>query len=118
MPMFRMLVVALLSLWSFASTAAPKHKLDGRDREVVFVNFETGVIIVALYAVNTRTEGWGENMIVGRQVLPQQVAFIEFEDGSGDCVFNLKAVTSDGKEYIRRRVDICRDQFWMATEHD
>ena len=59
------------------------------------------------YRSNTGTNSWQED-ILGRDVLPSgSEVRINFNDSTGYCMFDLKAVFEDGDEVIQERVNIC-----------
>lgn len=76
------------------------------DRRVTIVN-ETGYTMTNFYGSNTGSKSWEED-ILGQDVLPSgsQVS-INFNDQSGYCMFDFKAVFEDGDELIRERVNVC-----------
>jgi hypothetical protein len=76
------------------------------DRRVTIVN-ETGFTMTNFYGSNTGSNSWEED-ILGQDVLPSgsQVS-INFNDQSGYCMFDFKAVFEDGDELIRERVNVC-----------
>jgi len=76
------------------------------NRQVTIVN-NTGFGIVNFYGSNTGTNDWQED-ILGQDILPSgsQVT-INFNDGSGYCKFDLKAVFDDGDEVVQEDVNIC-----------
>lgn len=76
------------------------------DRRVTIVN-ETGFAMTNFYGSNTGSSSWEED-ILGADILPSgsQVS-INFNDRSGYCMFDFKAVFEDGDELIRERVNVC-----------
>lgn len=86
-----------------ATLASPALALD---RRVTIVN-NTGFGIVNFYGSNTGANDWQED-ILGQDVLPSgsQVT-INFNDGSGYCKFDFKAVFDDGDVLVRENVNVC-----------
>lgn len=86
-----------------ATLATPALALD---RRVTIVN-NTGFAITNFYGSNKGTNDWQED-ILGQNVLPSgsQVT-INFDDGSGYCKFDFKAVFDDGDVLVREDVNIC-----------
>ena len=76
------------------------------DRRVRIVN-ETGFSIVRFYGSNTGTDDWQED-ILGTDVLPSgSSVIINFDDGTGYCKYDLRAVFDDGDEVTQTGVNIC-----------
>ena len=86
-----------------ATLATPSLALD---RRVTIIN-NTGFTITNFYGSNKGTNSWEED-ILGQDILPSgsQVT-INFNDGSGYCKFDLKAVFDDGDEVVQEDVNIC-----------
>ena len=86
-----------------ATVASPALALD---RRVTIIN-NTGFTITNFYGSNKGTNSWEED-ILGQSTLPSgsQVT-INFNDGSGYCKFDFKAVFSDGDVLVRENVNVC-----------
>lgn len=79
---------------------------DALDRRVRIVN-ETGVTMVRFFGSNTGSGSWEED-ILGEDVLPSGSAVVvNFDDASGYCKFDFKAVFEDGDELVRQGVNVC-----------
>lgn len=99
--MSRLASVVLAGSVLFATL--PAHALD---RRVTIVN-ETGYTIVKFYGSNTGSDNWEED-ILGQDVLPSgSSVVINFDDASGYCKFDFRAVFDDGDELVKQGVNIC-----------
>ncbi|AZV76845.1 hypothetical protein EBB79_02320 [Parasedimentitalea marina] len=99
----RNFVTALAAMAVTVTTAIPAFALD---RRVRIVN-DTGYVLVEFYGSNKGSSSWEED-ILGRDVLRSgQSVMIDFDDGTGYCKFDFKAVFDDGDELIRKGVNIC-----------
>ncbi|MDP1670427.1 hypothetical protein [Phaeovulum sp.] len=86
-----------------ASIALPAAALD---RRVRIIN-NTKFTIVEFYGSHTGTTSWQED-ILGRDVLPPGNSVnINFDDGTGYCVFDFKAVFNDGDVLEKYGVNVC-----------
>lgn len=94
---------AILVVLFGAILAGPAFALD---RRVTIVN-NTGFTMVKFYGSNKGAKTWEED-ILGEDVLPSgsQVS-VNFNDESGYCKFDFKAVFDDGDELVREDVNIC-----------
>lgn len=99
----RILMTAITALAVTATTSIPAFALD---RQVRIVN-ETGYVLVEFYGSNKGSRSWEED-ILGPDVLGSgQSVMINFDDGTGYCKFDFKAVFDDGDVLIRKNVNIC-----------
>lgn len=77
------------------------------DRSVTVIN-ATGYTITQFYGSNSGRSSWEED-ILGSAVLPSGSAVdINFNDGTGACLFDFKAVFADGSSVVESNVDVCR----------
>jgi len=84
--------------------ASPASALD---RRVRIVN-NTGYTIVEFYGSNKGADSWQED-ILGYDVLgPYSSQVINFDDGSGYCKFDFKAVFNNGNEAKDYDINICQ----------
>ena len=92
--------VGLISSSLVTSASAANRKVD-------IIN-DTGKTMVEFYASNTGTKDWEED-ILGRDTLePGEEFEADINDGTGACVFDFKAVFSDGSSRVREDVDVCK----------
>jgi hypothetical protein len=92
-------IATLLTLASVLPAAA-------LDRRVTIIN-NTGYTIVNFFGSNTGTSSWEED-ILGNDVLPSGSSVqINFNDGTGYCMFDFLAIFDDGEQLIREGVNIC-----------
>lgn len=83
--------------------AAPASALD---RRVTIVN-NTGYTIVRFFGSNTGADTWQED-ILGDDVLPTgSSVVINFDDATGYCKFDFKAIFEDGDELVKQGVNVC-----------
>ncbi len=86
----------------FGLTALPASA----ERRLNVVN-NTGMDIVQLYGSNKEATDWGEDLLVTEDLESGTSLEINFDDGSDLCVFDFKAVFSDGNELTQFDKDIC-----------
>ncbi|PCJ69969.1 MAG: hypothetical protein COA62_09700 [Rhodobiaceae bacterium] len=87
----------------FLATAAPSQ---AENRNVRIIN-ETNSTMVEFYASNIGADIWEED-ILGYDVMPAgDSLMIDIDDGTGYCLYDFKAVFSNGKVLIKERVDVC-----------
>jgi hypothetical protein len=107
----RLVVLASLALSTASLTACvdsgTTYTTGSIDRSVTVFN-ASGYTIVQFYGSNTGRSSWEED-ILGTGVLPSGSAVdINFNDGSGACLFDFKAVFADGSSVVESNIDVCR----------
>lgn len=76
------------------------------DRRVRIVN-DTGFDIVRFYGSNKGSKSWEED-ILGSDILSSGSSVtINFDDNSGYCKFDFKAVFNDGDVLVKKNINIC-----------
>lgn len=76
------------------------------DRWVVIVN-DTSFDIVEFYGSNTGANTWEED-ILGRDLLRAgEKVRVNFDDGTGYCMFDFRAVFEDGDVLVSEKINIC-----------
>jgi len=89
-----------------ALSAAAVQSNDGHDRHVVIKN-RTGWTMLRFYASDSRSDDWEED-ILGQDVLEDgENVRINIDDGSGACLYDFKAVFTNGQELTRSRINVC-----------
>lgn len=98
---------ALLAVMTAALFSTPASA-DTHDRRVRITN-ATPYPIYQLYGSNTGTDVWEED-ILGNSVLRSgESVVVDFDDGSGYCRFDLKAVYGRNSADVRNRVNVCTE---------
>ncbi|MBC2834273.1 hypothetical protein [Paragemmobacter straminiformis] len=67
----------------------------------------TGFGIVGFYGSADGDVSWEENLLGGQTLAPGASLSVNFDNGSGNCVFDLRAVFDDGDETVVQDVDVC-----------
>ena len=102
------LAVVLLGLVSITAAVAQEN------RHVRIINRASSPIY-HLYASNVDRGGWEED-ILGLDVLPTgEYRDANIDDGTGHCLFDLKAVLGDGRTAVRRNFNVCTGSSWTVT---
>ncbi len=107
-----MLRVAALS---FAVSMALPQVASAQSRWVKVVNRSSDVVWV-LYGTNTGNTKWGRDRLGGGVISPGYEIRINFSDGSGACVFDLRAETQDGRNWTKMGVNICDKDMWTLYD--
>lgn len=76
------------------------------DRKVEIIN-KTGYTMTEFYGSNNGTNEWEED-ILGADVLPHNSSIaIDFDDGTGHCIFDFLVKFEDGDQLQEDNVDVC-----------
>lgn len=76
------------------------------DRHVEIIN-KTDSPIVNFYASNVGTNDWQEDMFGNGVLNPDHEVNVNFNDGSGYCKFDFRAVFADGTVLVQQNVNVC-----------
>jgi len=66
------------------------------------------------YASNTSRSTWGPDQLGSSVLGPGRYMTINFDDGTGACVFDFRARFSTGQE-LTARVNVCVESRWVYT---
>ena len=104
-----------LGLAALLLPLAPEHAVaqsrDRHDRRMVIVN-ESPRIIREFYATNTGVNSWGRDLLGQAVIHPGQRYVVNFDDGTGFCMFDFRAVLDNGRPVERYRVNVCEYVSW------
>ena len=95
------LIVPLISC--AIAFAAPAF---AQDRKVTIVN-NSGFTISYLYGSNVGTTFWEEDLLSSNVLSSGATVDVNFNDTTGYCRFDLRAIFDDGTELVRRDVNVC-----------
>ena len=101
---------ALLALLPATETQAQR---DRYDRRMVIIN-ETGRTIYSFHATNKSVTVWGADLLGQDVIEPGRTYVLNFNDGTGYCMFDFKAVLDNGRAIERYRVDVCTAASWRV----
>lgn len=102
--------VALIATALMAFTASA-NSADGKDRRIDLVN-DTSVTMTEFYASNIDSDSWEEDILDGDYLRPGKKFEINIDDGTGYCLFDLKAVFADGDVVTENDFNVCVETRW------
>ena len=79
---------------------------DALDRRVTIIN-DTSYDIVEFYGSQRDAATWEENILGGDILSAGSQLSINFDDGTGYCIFDFRAVFSDGDVLVREGINVC-----------
>lgn len=98
----RSLLAALIS----ASVILSATAASALDRRVVIHNGAKEPIFY-LHGSNTGTTDWEEDILGNDVLMPGAEVRVNFDDGTGFCVFDFKATFESGREETEYGVNVC-----------
>jgi hypothetical protein len=102
-------LVGLFAVWPPESAGAQSR--DRFDRRMVIVN-ESRLVIREFYATNSGVNRWGRDLLGQSVIRPGQRYVFNFDDGTGYCLFDFRAVLENGRAIERYRVNVCENVSW------
>jgi hypothetical protein len=98
------------------ATPAAKREAN-RERRMDIVN-QTGHTIQHFYATNTSVKKWGRDLLGEAVIPPGQSYRFDFNDGTGACSFDFRAVLDNGRPIERYNVNVCTSTAWILRLGD
>lgn len=84
---------------------------DGRNRVMNITN-NTGVTMTHFYASNTGQRTWGPDQLGSTVMYSGSGRRINFDDGTGACMYDFKARFADGDVLITNSINVCVQSTW------
>lgn len=88
---------------------------DGKNRRVRMVN-ATSYTIERMYGSNEGRTSWEEDVLGDSVLRPGNSVVVNWDDGSCYCIFDFKAVFSDGDKSEKRGLDVCKLETFRFVE--
>lgn len=106
--LFNRVLIAAAFLAAFATSAA------AQERWVRIIN-QSGYTLVEFYGSNKGSNSWEEDILGSSVVYNGSSVNINFDDGTGYCIFDFKAVFSGGQVVTKYGVNICELDSYTYT---
>ncbi len=94
------LITLALAVVAAAGTASA-------DQRLLRVNNLADATIIRLYVSPSGAEDWGADVLASGMLEPGESMLLDYDDGSGTCVFDVKAVYTTDEESILSEVNFC-----------
>ena len=102
---------AVASLAGAASAAST----DGKNRKVMVQNISTQTVR-ELYASPVTAKTWEEDLLGQRTLTAGQSISADIDNGTNECMYDLKVVMANGKELVHRQVNVCAASKWVIGD--
>ena len=107
MSISRLSVFALATLGFFAVASVAIAQDDDQDRQVRIIN-NTGHVMEEFHASNVANDDWGDDILGVDELEDGQSTVIDFDDATGHCKFDFKAVFDDGTVDVKHGINVCK----------
>jgi hypothetical protein len=107
------LVAAVAAMTAVSTTAWASN--DGKNRKVTVENV-SNQSIYNLYASPITSKTWEEDLL-GDGTIPAGTSKIaNIDNGTNECNYDLKVVLANGREQVRRGVNVCAISKWVIGD--
>jgi hypothetical protein len=107
--------LTLIALLGVGTANVQAGRFDPYNRRVTVIN-DTSTTMWSFYASNVGRLSWEED-IFGPSVLHSgRSVVVNIDDGTGYCLYDLKAVFSDGRQAIRHNFNVCEMVSWTIYD--
>jgi hypothetical protein len=98
------------------ASAAPSfaQAADGLDRRVLIDN-RSGQTILYVRGSPVADESFGPDRIPDRTLGHGASAIVDFDSGTGDCMYDLRVTLTNGRNIDRMNVNVCRVSRWTIN---
>ena len=101
-------LVAAVSVLPAAASAAN----DGKNRRVVVEN-ESSQSLYYLYASPISSNSWEEDLLGNSTISAHAQRVANIDNGTNQCQYDMKVKFANGREVIRRNVNVCAVSRWV-----
>jgi hypothetical protein len=109
---FTMLAAAAVAV-SIPVTAYAAN--DGKNRRVTVENLSSQSIYY-LYASPQTSSDWEEDLLGSGTIPSGSSKVANIDNGTNECIYDLKVKMADGKEYIQWKVNVCAVSTWTIGD--
>jgi len=97
---------AFLGAVAFALSSVWAGNASAENRWVTIHN-NTGYDIVSFHGSHRDAPDWQEDILGSRILRAGQSVDINFDDGTGYCIFDFRAAFEDGDVLVKKSVNVC-----------
>ena len=88
---------------------------DGKNRNVTVENVASQSIYY-LYASPATSTTWEEDLLGSGTIPSGSSKVANIDNGTNECIYDLKVKMADGKEYIQWKVNVCAVSTWTVGD--
>jgi len=114
MNIFRSIVLGAVMIAAPMSMANAAGSGDGYSRNITVYNNSDYRVYRIYYGV-PGMEYYSRDLLSDYVLNADYHIRLNVDNGRGDCVYNLRAVTESGDTYWERTLNVCRERSWTLT---
>ncbi|HEX5183306.1 MAG TPA: hypothetical protein VFW19_09165 [Allosphingosinicella sp.] len=108
--------IYLAAAAAFASLAgAASASNDGKNRKVMVQNISSQTVN-SLYASPATSKTWEEDLLGQRTLAAGASVQANIDNGTNECIYDLKVVMANGKTFEHRQVNVCAASKWVIGD--
>jgi hypothetical protein len=107
-------IAAAAAVTSLASPAWAAST-DGKNRKVTVENLSSQTVR-ELYASPITAKTWEEDLLGQRTLTSGQSISANIDNGTNECMYDLKVVLANGKALEHRQVNVCAASKWVIGD--
>ena len=88
---------------------------DGKNRRITVENLSSQSIYY-LYASPQTSSDWEEDLLGSGTIPSGSNKVANIDNGTDECIYDLKVKMADGKEYIQWKVNVCAVSTWTIGD--
>ena len=88
---------------------------DGKNRRITVENLSSQSIYY-LYASPQTSSDWEEDLLGSGTIPSGSNKVANIDNGTNECIYDLKVKMADGKEYIQWKVNVCAVSTWTVGD--
>lgn len=111
----RAFAYALTALVAAAVAVPGQAASDDKNRVVTIENVSSRTVR-EVYASPSDHDTWEEDMLGADTLDSGETMRFNIDNGTTECLYDLKAVLENDKEYVRRKVDVCKVSKWVIGD--
>jgi hypothetical protein len=108
------MIAAAAALVSMAG-AASAASTDGKNRKVLIQNVSSQTVN-NLYASPVTAKTWEEDLLGQRTLAAGSSIQANIDNGTNECMYDLKVVMASGKAFEHRQVNVCAASKWVIGD--
>lgn len=113
--MIKVLTYLTAATVAIAVPASAYAANDGKNRRVTVENLSSQSIYY-LYASPQSSGDWEEDLLGSGTIPSGSSKVANIDNGTNECIYDLKVKMADGKEYVQWKVNVCAVSTWTVGD--
>lgn len=106
---YRLAAIAAVALYAASVTSGLGQISPDRWNRWMTVNNNTRHTAVNIYIIPSNAEKccWSRDLLEGHEIRPGEDIGVNFDDGIGECKYDIRVISADGLEWNFNSIDVC-----------